>query len=310
MTLSFGIAVTQSTPIADIQRSWLLAEALGYDSGWVYDHFLGAPDTTSPFAEGWTLLTALLAATTRLRGGTLVLGNTYRHPAVLAKMAATLDVVSGGRLELGLGAGWYEAEYTALGFPFERPAVRIGALEEAVRIIAGLWADDRMTFEGRHYRLEGAPCNPAPVQRPRPPIWIGGRGEQLTLRVVAALADGWNVPLLSIEEYRHKLEVLARHCAAAGRDPATIRKSTGFALCVRRTGAEVRAELQRREAAGVREYRRVVAGTPEEVAGALAPYVAAGADTLLVEGSGPLDDETLGLFIDEVAPALRQSEAG
>ena len=303
--LTFGIAASQHHPVAEIRRAWRLADALGFDSGWVYDHFLGTPEGHEPFHEGWTLLAALLAENPRIRGGSLVLGNSYRHPAVLAKMAATLDVVSGGRLEFGLGAGWYEKEYRALGFPFERPALRIAAMEEAVRVIRSLWTVQRSTFEGRSYRLVDAPAEPKPVQSPGPPIWIGARGEQLTLRAVARVADGWNIPLIPLDEYRHKLDVLAAHCRDAGRDPASIRKSTGFALMLRSTGAEVESERRRREAAGVWEYRRVIAGTPEQVVEALRPYVDLGVDTLVAEGFAPLDDEGQGLFIREVAPALR-----
>jgi F420-dependent oxidoreductase-like protein len=303
--LNFGIAVAQHQPLAEIRRGWRDAEELGFDSGWVYDHFIGTPNVAEPFFEGWTLLTALLAEHSRIRGGTLVLGNSYRYPALLAKMAATLDVASEGRFEFGLGAGWYDGEYRALGIPFERPAVRLGALEEAVRVIRGLWTDDRSEFEGRYYRLQDAPCNPKPIQRPHPPIWVGGRGEQLTLRVVARAADGWNVPLMPIEAYRHKAGVLDRHCAEAGRDPGTVRRSTGFALIVRITEADVVAERRRREGLGVQEFRREIAGTPEQVTAALLPYLEAGVDTLLIEGYAPLDREGQELFIREVAPALR-----
>lgn len=304
-TLSFGIATSPNYPYAEILRAWQNAEALGYDSAWAYDHFLGISSLDDPYLEGWTLLTSLLHRTQRIRGGTLVLGNSYRHPAVLANMATTLDLISNGRLDLGIGAGWYRAEYDAYGIPYPRDSVRIAQLDEAIQVLKALWTEERADFDGEHYRLKDAPCEPKPVQRPHPPVWIGGGGERLLLRVVARRADGWNIWMVGEDEYRHKAEVLAQHCREVGRDPGTIRRSVGFSLALAPTEAEAAQEVRRRREAAVREIRTVIAGTPEQVALKLRPYVALGADTFLIEGPAVFDREMLRLFQQQVVPALR-----
>ncbi len=303
MATWFGIATSPASPFEENLRAWQDAEALGFDSAWVYDHFLGIPDAGGPYLEGWTLLAVLLTKTERIRGGNLVLGNSYRHPAVLANMAATLDIASGGRLDLGIGAGWYQAEYDAYGIPFPKASVRIAQLDEAVQVLKALWMQPRANFAGGHYRLVDAPCEPKPLQQPHPPVWIGGEGEKLLLRAVARRADGWNIWLLAPEEYRHKAEVLAAHCREAGRDPATVRRSLGISLVVCPTEHAVEAEIRRRE--GMREIRMLVSGTPEQVAAQLRPYRELGAEGFIIEGPAAFDREMLALFMREVAPALR-----
>jgi F420-dependent oxidoreductase-like protein len=193
---------------------------------WLFDHFvpLGG-HVEGPCMDGWTLLAALAAVTERVRLGLMVGCNGYRHPAVLAKIATTVDRVSAGRLEVGLGAGWFELEYTMYGIPFPRPAVRIRQLDEACQVLKLLWTQETADFQGEHYNLSGARHEPKPVQQPHPPITIGGGGEQLTLRVVARHADIYNAPRGTPEEVRHKYDVLEGHCAKVGRDPAEIRRS-------------------------------------------------------------------------------------
>ena len=171
-----------------------------------------------------TLLTAMAESTSRVRIGLMVAGNTYRHPAVLAKMATTIDHLSGGRLEFGLGAGGAEAEHTMLGIPFLTTPERISRLDEALTVCRALWTDERTSFDGRHFTLVDAVANPKPLQRPHPPIWVGGAGERLTLRVVAKHADVWNV-IGPVEEVTRKAAVLEQHCADIGRDPARIKRS-------------------------------------------------------------------------------------
>jgi F420-dependent oxidoreductase-like protein len=225
--LRFGIKTSpQFTTYEDMLRVWREADALPiFEHAWDFDHFMPlGNDPTGPCLEAWTLLAAFAAQTERLRVGVLVTGNTYRHPAVLANMGATVDIISHGRLDFGIGAGWNELEHNAYGIPLYAPAERIGRLGEACEIIRRLWTEETVDFEGRYYHLRGAHCEPKPVQKPYPPFMIGGSGEQLTLRVVARYADLWNHSGTQ-EEYAHKNEVLNAHCAAIGRDPAAIERS-------------------------------------------------------------------------------------
>jgi F420-dependent oxidoreductase-like protein len=197
-----------------------------FEHAWLFDHFnpiQGSLD--GPCFEGWTLLSALAAQTSRLRLGLMVAGNTYRHPAVHAHMAATVDVISGGRLDFGVGAGWNEYEHQSMGIPLYAPGERIRRLGEACEITKRLWTQHLTDFEGRYYQLEQARLEPKPVQKPHPPFVIGGSGEQLTLRVVAQYADIWNFGGGDVEIFRHKLRVLHEHCAAIGRDPKEIELS-------------------------------------------------------------------------------------
>jgi len=202
-----------------------------FESGWTFDHFYPIfSDPTGPCLEGWVTLTALAQATSRLRLGTLVTGNVYRHPAVLANMAATLDVISGGRLELGLGAGWNEEECAAYGIELPPLRERFDRFDEACEIILSLLANETTDFDGKHYRLTAARCEPKPVQRPHPPLCIGGVGEKRTLRTVARLAQHWNLPGGGPEVFKQKYDVLAAHCAEIGRDPAEITTSVHIRL--------------------------------------------------------------------------------
>ncbi len=220
-------------------------ERLGYDSLWVYDHFHTVPRALPEATfEAWTVCSALAAITSTIRIGQMCGCNIYRPPTLLAKIAANVDVISNGRLDFGLGAGWYEHETVAYGYPFERPAVRIAQLDEAVQIIKGMWTEERFQFEGKHYRvgvgevknyhgdaetLQGAINEPKPVQAPHPPLWIAGGGEQLTLRTVARYADYSNYGG-GLEAIVHKNRVLDEHCEAQGRDPAAIVRSTNLNL--------------------------------------------------------------------------------
>ncbi len=204
-----------------------IADEAGFDHVWDFDHFhpIGSAPLGGDMLDGWSLLAAMAEATKRVRIGCLVTGNTYRHPAVLAKMATTVDHLSGGRLEFGLGAAWAEAEHVMLGIEFPGVGERLRRLGEACQVVKKLWTEEKADFDGRYYRLQGAFANPKPVQKPYPPIWIGGGGEQKTLRIVAEHANVWNMAGGSIDVARHKVEVLRRHCADVGRDPAEIRLS-------------------------------------------------------------------------------------
>jgi F420-dependent oxidoreductase-like protein len=218
----------QNTTWNDMLEVWRAADDIDlFESGWTFDHFYPIfSDSTGPCLEGWVTLTALAQATKRLRLGTLVTGIHYRHPAVLAKMAATLDIVSGGRLEIGIGTGWNEEESGAYGIALGSPAERSDRFEEACEVLVGLLSQDSTSFHGDYYDLHGARCNPRPVQRPHPPICIGGNGERRTLRTAARFAQHWNFLGGSPEEFAHKREVLHEHCADLGRDPGEILLST------------------------------------------------------------------------------------
>jgi F420-dependent oxidoreductase-like protein len=222
----------QHTTWDDMLAVWQAADSIDfYESGWTFDHFYPIfSDSTGPCLEGWVTLTALAQATTRLRVGVLVTGNVYRHPAVLAKMAASLDHVSHGRLELGIGAGWNEEECEAYGIELPPLKQRFDMFDEACEVIVGLLTNTTTDFDGTHYQLRGARCEPKPVQRPHPPIVIGGGGERRTLRSVARFAQHWNFPGGPAEEFARKRKILDEHCADLGRDPSEIMTSTHLRL--------------------------------------------------------------------------------
>lgn len=214
----------QNTTWADMLAIWKEADGIDlFESGWTFDHFYPIfSDSTGPCLEGWTTLTALAQATTRLRVGVLVTGMHYRHPAVLANMAATLDIVSGGRLEIGIGAGWNEEESGAYGIDLGTPSQRSDRFEEGCEVIVNLLSQETTSFSGSYYQLKDARCEPKPVQQPHPPICIGGNGERRTLRTAAKFAQHWNFVGGTPQEFAHKRDVLHEHCAAIGRDPREI----------------------------------------------------------------------------------------
>lgn len=205
---------------------------LGFDSLWLFDHLYGPMLPDTPSFEGWTLATALLTQTTRLRVGHLVLCATFRHPAVLGKMATTLDVISNGRLNLGLGSGSVEPEHHEAGIPWETLRYRSEVLEETLEVVTRMFTGRPATFSGAHFRVQDLPNVPAPVQQPRPPIYVGGVGERRTLPLVARYADVWNVPTYALDQLAHKMAVLDDQCARIGRDPATIRRSLEAVMVV------------------------------------------------------------------------------
>ena len=226
--MHFGIKTSQQdTRWADMLAVWVEADDIDvFTSAWNFDHFYPIfSDSTGECLEGWTTLTALAQATKRIRVGSMVNGIVYRHPAVLAAMASSLDIISGGRLELGIGAGWNEEECDAYGIRLGTMTERFDRFAEACEIIKGLLTQELTTFEGRYYSLGEARNNPPGVQKPHPPLCIGGQGERRTLPLVARHADHWNCPGPDLDTYRAKHEVLARACDAIGRDPAEIMTS-------------------------------------------------------------------------------------
>ncbi|MEV6447425.1 LLM class F420-dependent oxidoreductase [Amycolatopsis sp. NPDC051716] len=243
----------QNTEWAGMLAVWQAADEIElFESAWTFDHFYPIfSDPTGPCLEGWVTLTALAQATKRLRLGTLVSGIHYRHPALLANMAATLDIVSGGRLEIGVGAGWNEEESGAYGMELGSIKARSDRFEEACEVLVGLLTQETTTFRGEHYQLTDARCEPKAVQRPHPPICIGGSGEKRTLRTAAKYAQHWNFVGGTPEEFTRKREVLHRHCADVGRDPAEITLSSHVRLDPDLDYAKVAAEAEALGEAGV-----------------------------------------------------------
>jgi F420-dependent oxidoreductase-like protein len=276
----------------------VLAEELGFDSVWVYDHFHNVPRPAHEAVfECWTTLAAISQRTSRIRLGQMVGCNSYRQPSVLAKITSTIDVISGGRLDWGIGAGWYENEYQGYGFEFPPPKDRIGMLRECVEIVRSMWTEPETTYDGRYYQLQRANCDPKPLQQPHPPILIGGGGEQLTLRVVARLADRSNFGGKP-HEWARKAEILKQHCKDVGRDYDEIEKTISAEVFIRETEAEVTAagskSLWGEAFDSWREGNFV--GTPEQVADKIQRYVDMGCTGFFPWCSDYPDDQTLRLF--------------
>ncbi len=231
--LSFGIKTApQHTTYEAMLAVWKAADATPvFEHAWLFDHFAPIHSAVDgPCLEGWTLLAAFAAQTNRIRVGVMVTGNTYRHPAVLAHMAATVDVVSNGRLDLGIGAGWNEYEHASMGIPLYQPGERIKRFGEACEIIKRLFTQQLTDFDGQYYQLNAARCEPKPVQKPYPPFVIGGSGEQLTLNIVARYADVWNFAGGPVETFKHKVAILHDHCTRVGRNADEIALSVQLAV--------------------------------------------------------------------------------
>ena len=273
-------------------------ERTGWDGIWYADHFMpNAEDTSTPWPEAWITLAALGAQVPRLRIGTLVSGNTYRHPAVLAKMAATLDHITNGRVVLGLGSGWQENEHHQYGIPFYTVAERLQRLDEACSVIKSLFTETASSFEGQFYQLRNATLEPKPVQKPLP-LLIGGGGEKVTLKLTARHADEWNVwgdPSI----LKQKMAILDAHCSELGRDPAAI-KRTAVALLFM---SDDQAYLQKMRDAKLQQPHLI--GTVEEIRTLVAEYAAIGVDELIVPDFTLGDQQqkiaTLDRFITDVA---------
>jgi F420-dependent oxidoreductase-like protein len=250
MHLSFGIKTApQGTTYEDMKRVWLEADTIpSIEHAWLFDHFMPIfGDVTGPCFEGWSLLSAFAALTQRVRLGLMVTGNTYRHPAILANIAATVDVISGGRLDFGIGAGWNETEHSAYGIELYKPGERIRRLGEACEVIKRMWTETAPSFEGQYYQIKDAYCEPKPIQKPYPPFVIGGSGEKLTLRIVAQYADIWNFVGGGVDLFLQKSATLNEHCAAVGRDPQAIQRSIQIVVNPSDMGAardEIRTYIQ------------------------------------------------------------------
>jgi F420-dependent oxidoreductase-like protein len=293
----------------EVRALWDYADHGGWDAACVTDHFMpNTADRVGDMLECWTSLASLAVTTRRLRIGTIVAGNTYRHPAVVAKMAANIDVVSGGRLICGMGAGWQENEHRAYGIEFHTVGERLARLDEACRVLKALWTEPRASFAGRYYRLDDAPLMPKPVQRPHPELLIGGGGEKVTLRIAAQHADHWNTwggPAI----LAHKGRILDQHCAAVGRDPRSVLRSANMLLLITEDPAEVtrlEQDYMRRMGADAAKARDVVlAGPVEQIKAKVEQLRAAGVGMLFIPTmllrNGRRDLER---FMAEVAPSF------
>jgi len=306
----FGIQTgQQDTTYAALVDIWKEAEALGFDSAWNFDHL--APirgDVNGPCLEGWTLLSALAAHTSKLRIGTLVTGNTYRNPALLAKMATTVDIISNGRLELGIGAAWFEPEHQAYGFPFYTAKERADRLGESLEVITKLWTADHPSFAGKYYTLKNAPFNPPPVQKPHPPIVIGGKGKKWIMPLVAKYGDGWNVPIgVSPQGIKNRLQIIHDECKRIGRMPCDPEVSAFLVLYsisdVPLAGPVTK--LGARMVAGKGVSRSILTGTAQAITEQIREYVDAGATHIIVHIEPPYDKELLRRFAREVIPNFR-----
>jgi F420-dependent oxidoreductase-like protein len=298
--MRFGVHTgLQNTSIGELRSLWRRIEDHGFDWISIWDHFYAADATGNPHClEAVASHAALAASTSRVRCGSLVYSVGYRHPAVIANAMATLDQIAGGRISLGLGGGWMGLEYEAYGIPFPSAGVRLRQVEEAIQCVRGLLTQETTTFEGEYFQLHDARCEPKPVQE-RLPIFVGGGGEKVTLRIAARHADGWNIPFVSPEDYAHKVSVLHRHCDDAGRDPGTIEHTVNV-------GMAFTDESLREQFGNMAEYVRpgVLTGPGQEMVDRVGEYRDAGAEMLVLAVRAPFDLDGLDRFAAEVLPAF------
>jgi F420-dependent oxidoreductase-like protein len=305
--IKFGVTLPQfGASWAEARETALLADEIGFDSVWVADHFLGV-SADDPL-EAWTEMSAVAALTRRVELGFLVLCNNYRPPALVAKMASTLDQISGGRLILGYGAGWFVQEYEAYGYAFPDIRTRLEQLEEGLDIIKRMWTEDAPTFAGRHYRIEAARCLPRPTRTPHPPILLGGGGERVMLRLVARYADIWNNLGAYHRDLTRKLEVLRRHCARVGRRFEDIEISQQTIGAIGRSAAEAEraTEAVHRDVGFLTGAPELcLTGTPDEVIARVRKNLDLGITSFVVSFGRHAAAEALRLFAKEVIPAFR-----
>jgi F420-dependent oxidoreductase-like protein len=310
--MKFGVHTgPQNCTYDELCRAWRMADENGFEWASVWDHFYPAPAIPDPAGscfEAVSIMTALAAETKRVRVGCLVYCVPYRHPAVIANAAVTIDHVSGGRLELGLGCGWSEPEFAAYGIPFLPIKDRLDQLEEGVQIVRSLLTNRQTTFAGKHYRVTDAFCEPKPVQK-RPRIWIGGTGEKRLLRIAARHADAWNTPFLAPDVFAHKNRALTEWCEKEKRDPGTVLRTINLGLGIAPDAASVqkrRDALHQQFGAGAAMVEPgILLGTPQQVIDRIGEYQRAGAAWVIVALRAPFDWEGYELFIDRVLPAFR-----
>jgi F420-dependent oxidoreductase-like protein len=310
--IRFGVQTAQQNIAWEQLRSfWAKADGWAYDSLWVFDHFypIFTPDPAGTCMEGWTVLSALSQVTKRVRIGALVNGNTYRNPTLTAKMAATLDNVSGGRLNLGLGAGWFEGEHRSLGFDFKTVPGRLQALDESCQIIKGMFTQEKTTLKGKHYNVVDAICNPKPMQK-NLPLMIGGHGEKVLLKIVAKYADMWNMGNADAAEMKRLIGVIERHGDTVGRNTDEIEKTLALGLCYK--APKQREEMLSSVVAMMaqttpeRARDRMIIGSKQECVDKLEGYIKAGVTHFLFMHNPPLTaEEDIQAFAEDIIPQFR-----
>lgn len=301
--VEFGVMLPQ------IKRTWeetkaaaVEMERLGYHSLWCNDHLYGVPVPSIPIMEAWTLLTAVAAVTTRVELGTLVTPLGFRPPALLAKMVATLDQISAGRVIVGLGAGWFEQEFTGYGFDFPPPAERLARLNEGVELMRRMWSEPQVSFAGRYFRTDGVYCEPKPARRP--PLLIGGGGAKVLLKLVARHADIWNNLGANFDLFAEKAAVLRRHCESLGRDPATLRLSQQTVVIIGADQADASAKAEKAARIYGGHLGAGICGTPAECIEQIGALRDCGASLLMIEFFGRDIREPAALFAEQVMPAF------
>ena len=315
MSISLGVHIgQQNLGMGELRALWRHLEDAGVDWISVWDHFYEAPyqGATQPHFEALATLGALAAETERVRIGCLVFYVGYRNPALLAKAATTLDHLSGGRFELGIGAGWHIWEASAYGYPFPDIGTRLDMLDEAAQVIRRLLDEERTTFSGRHFQVDDATCWPKPVQE-HLPLWIGGRGERRTLDIAARHADGWNAAYVSPAEFARLNGVLDHWCEEEERDPTDIARGVNVAFAMAMDDAGVARERAALDREWDAEAERVAAGsllcTPNEALDQIMAYVDSGAHAVNVALRAPWDRDALDVYLGEVLPAVRKNTA-
>ncbi len=302
-TVQFGVSLPQ------IKRTWQETrsaaeevERLGFHSVWFNDHLYGMPMPQLPTMEAWTALSAVAAATSRVELGTLVTPVGFRNPALLAKMVATLDQISGGRVIVGLGVGWFEDEFRGYGMEFPPVAERLRALDETVHLMRRMWSEKQVTFDGDRVRTDAVYCEPKPVRRP--PILIGGGGEKVLLRLAAKHADIWNNMAVNQDQFAQKVEVMHRHCRALGREPASLRKSQQTMVVIGADEADAQAKVDKAKLIFGGHLGSGIAGTPEQCIERIRELAALGCSLLVMEFFGRDIREPAALFAERVMPAF------
>ncbi|HLW70288.1 MAG TPA: TIGR03560 family F420-dependent LLM class oxidoreductase [Candidatus Binataceae bacterium] len=300
--IGFGVFSPQAgLPFKALLERALQIERLGYHSIWLVDHFWNRGVPEADVLECTTTMSALCARTEKLRVGSLVLCNSFRNPAMLAKVLASIDCISGGRLEIGLGAGWMDEEYRAYGYEFPSMGARLRQLEEGVQILKAMLSTKQSSFKGRYYQTADAWNNPQPVQRPHPPITIGGSGEKVMLKIIAKYADRWNCPA-GYRSFEQKFNVLKEHCAAVGRDIKEINISEQLLVCIGANEAEV--EERWKIAQRLPFWRTAIKGTPDTVVEQLRERVKRGIQFFTIIFGDLNSPQSIELFAREVMPAF------
>jgi F420-dependent oxidoreductase-like protein len=322
MAVKFGVLVPQGwrLDLEDIKdpaeayehmtRFGQEAERLGYDSIWVYDHFHTVPtQELEKSFECWTITAGLVRDTSTVRVGQMVTCNNYRNPALLAKMASTVDVMSHGRLDFGIGAGWYEEEFVAFGYPFPDGPERLRMLDEALQIIRAMWTEPYATFEGKHYQVRGAINEPKGVQKPYPPLWIGGSGEKVTLKLVAKYGDACNISVGNdVQEYKRRYDILRQHCENVGREYNEIIKSAHVFYTMIEPGQDPEKASERwRRGRSFEDYSKgTFVGTPEQIREHVEQMIEAGTEYVVIYFRNDLTNfDVITTFADEVMGKFR-----